>query len=78
MNIKQLTEELEKFLEAENKIISGLELIPHWENAVKYYDKAKEYFKNHGDKVKKGYVNLPITELGIPDDDATTLGYEFK
>ena len=78
MNIKQLTEELEKFLEEENKIIGEFELIAHGENAVKYYDKAVEYFKNHGDKVKKGFINLPLTELGIPDDDTKTLGYEFK
>ena len=78
MNIKQLTEELEKILEKENKIIGEFELIAHGENAVKYYDKAVEYFKNHGGMVKKGYVNLPLAELGISDDDAATLGYEFK
>ncbi len=53
MNIKQLTEELEKFLEEENKIIGEFELIAHGENATKYYDKATEYFKNHGNMVKK-------------------------
>ncbi len=78
MNIKQLTEELDRILESDNVMIGEFELIPHRENAVKYYDKAVEYFKNHADMVKKGYVNLPITELGIPDDDATTLGYELK
>ena len=78
MNIKQLTEELEKFIEKENKRIGEFELIAHGENAVKYYDKAVEYFKNHVDKVKKGFINLPLTELGIPDDDAATLGYKFK
>ena len=59
-------------------MIGEFELIPHGENAVKYYDKAVEYFKNHGNKVEKGYVNLPLTELGIPDDNTTTLGYELK
>ena len=78
MNIKQLNEELEKFLEGDNEIISGLELIPHGEKAVKYYDKATEYFKNHGDKVKKGFINLPLSDLGISNDDTETLGYEFK
>lgn len=78
MNIKQLTEELDRILESDNVMIGEFELIPHGENAVKYYDKAVEYFKNHGDMVKKGYINLPLTELGIPDEDATTLGYEFK
>lgn len=78
MNIKQLTEELDRILESDNVMIGEFELIPHGENAVKYYDKAAEYFKNHVDMVKKGYVNLPLTELGIPDDDATTLGYELK
>ncbi len=78
MNIKQLTEELDRILESDNVKIGEFELIPHGENAVKYYDKTVEYFKNHGDIVKKGYVNLPLIELGIPDDDATTLGYELK
>ena len=78
MNIKQLTEELDRLPESDNIVIGGFELIPHGENAVKYYDKAVEYFKNHGDMVKKGYVNLPLNELGIPDDDATILGYELK
>lgn len=78
MNIKQLTEELDRILESDNIMIGEFELIPHGENAVKYYDKAVEYFKNHGNKVEKGYVNLPLTELGIPDDNTTTLGYELK
>ena len=43
MNIKQLTEELE------NVKIGEFTLIPHGENAVKYYDKSVEYFKNHMD-----------------------------
>ena len=28
--------------------------------------------------VKKGYVNLPVGNIGISDDEAKTLGYEFK
>jgi cytidylate kinase len=40
MNIKQLTEELDRILESDNIVIGGFELIPHGENAVKYYDKA--------------------------------------
>lgn len=77
MNIKQLTEELEKILESENVKIGEFTLIPHGENAVKYYDKSVEYFKNHMDMVKKGYVNLPIGDIGVSEDDKT-LGYEFK
>lgn len=63
MNIKQLTEELDRILESDYVKIGEFELIPHGENAVKYYDKAVEYFKNHGDMVKKCYVNLPLTKL---------------
>ena len=77
MNIRELNEVLGKFLE-NNEIISGLELIPHGEKAVKYYDKTTEYFKSHGNKVKKGFINLPVAELGLSDDETKTLGYEFK
>lgn len=78
MNIKQLTEELEKILESKNVKIEVFTLIPHGEMAVKYYDKSVEYFKSHIDVVKKGYVNLPVGNIGISDDDSKTLGYEFK
>ncbi|MCR5266476.1 MAG: hypothetical protein K6E29_07785 [Cyanobacteria bacterium RUI128] len=77
MDIKRINEELERILEEDEEIIGGLRLVPHGNNAVKYYSKAKEYFKNNMDMVKKGYVNLPIADLNITDSNTKTLGYEF-
>ena len=79
MNIKQLNEVLDRILEEDTEVsIRGLKLIPHGEGAVKYYDKAVEYFKKHGDMVKCGFVNLSVADLKINDDDVTSLGFEFK
>ena len=76
MNIKKLNEELEKLLEEEK--IKELKLIPHGEMADKNYKKALEYFKTHTDKVKKGFVNIPYSELGLSSEKGKILGYEFK
>ena len=79
INIHRLNEEIEKILEEETEeVINGLKLIPHGENAVRYYSESIEYFKNHVEKVKRGFINLPLSELGIHDDDTKTLGYEFR
>jgi len=77
MNIKELNEELEKFLEESEKI-NGLKLIPHGEQADKNYKKAFEYFKNNTNKIKRGFINIPVSELGLSDNETKTLGYEFK
>ena len=79
INIQKLNEKKEKILEEETEeVINGLKLIPHGENSVKYYTKAAEYFKNHVEEVKRGFINLPLTNLGISDNECQTLGYEFK
>lgn len=79
INIHRLNEEIEKILEEETEeIINGLKLIPHGENSVKYYTKAVEYFMNHVEEVKSGFINLPLTSIGISDNECQTLGYEFK
>lgn len=62
LTIKELNEELEAILE-EDEIINGLKLIPHGEKATKYFSKALEYFKNNSDKVKQGFINLPLSEI---------------
>lgn len=77
MNIKALNEELEQILEETEKI-KGLTLISHGEKSTKYYKKAFAYFKKNTDKVKIGFVNIPLSELGLSEDKTKTLGYEFK
>lgn len=78
VNIRKINEELERILEKAEENINGLKLIPHGENSVKYYTKATEYFKNHVEEVKRGFINLPLTNLGISDNECQTLGFEFK
>ena len=65
MDIKRINEE----------IIGELRLVPHGNNAVKYYSKAKEYFKNNMNMIKKGYVNLPIADLNIKYSNTKTQWY---
>ena len=77
MNIHKLNEELEKIL-GETEEINGLTLIPHGEKSTKYYKKAFKYFKNNTDKVKRGFVNIPLSKLGLSEDKTKTLGYEFE
>ena len=67
-----------KFTLKKNERTNRLKLIPHGEKAVNYYSKSIEYFKNHVEKVKRGFINLPLSELGIHDADNQSFGYEFK
>ena len=74
-NIRKLNEEIERILEETEESVGGLRLVPHGENSVKYYDKALEYLKNHAERVKAGFINISLTDLGI--NSKGTIGYEL-
>lgn len=79
INIRKINEELERILEEENEIsIKCLKLVPHGEKSAKYYLQAAEYLNNHVEKVEKGFINIPLSELGIHDNNNQNLGYKFK
>lgn len=75
IDIKRLNEELEELI-AEDTVL-GLKLIPHGSNATKYIKKAIEYLKTNKDKVKVGFINIPLAELGEYDSKLSA-GYEFR
>ena len=67
MNIKRLNEELSRLLEEDNVKIGDYIVIPHGETATNLYKKAIEYLKSNPDKLKSGFINIPLSSLGVDD-----------
>lgn len=79
MNIKRLSEELTRLLEEDNIKIGEYELITQGDFALKLYKQAVEQLKNNPDKLKSGYINIPLSDLGISNmNKDKKAGYQLK
>ena len=79
MNIKRLNEELTRLLEEDNVKIGEYTVIPHGETATNLYKKAIEYLKSNPDKLKSGFINIPLSSLGVDDmNKDKKAGYQLK